>query len=94
MRDILANKESLYDLSKGADEIIQAVHVECEVGREGSPTTQGVVIGTALVDIEASMPVQLNKPLLNKAFKAALGKLGRVRVEKRLLDADAPPPPL
>jgi hypothetical protein len=55
------------------------------VGREG--TAEDVIIGTALVDIEASAPVQLSKPMLTKAFKAAVQALDRVRIGKHLMEA-------
>lgn len=81
LHDVLASKEPLLDLCKATEEMIQEAHVECEVSRDGEDT----LVASAILDIEASAPMQLNKPLLTKAFKTKVGGLGKMRVEKRLL---------
>ena len=88
MNTVLATKESLLDLSKATEEMIESTHVECEVTRDGDDR----VVASAVLDMEASEPMQLNKPMLTKAFKAQLGSLGKLRVEKRLLAEPEPVP--
>jgi hypothetical protein len=80
---VLASKDSLLDLCKAWE--LESAHVECEVTRDGADT----IVANAVLDVEASEAVQLNKPMLTKAFKAKLGALGKLRVEKRLLTEEA-----
>jgi hypothetical protein len=82
---VLASKDSLLDLCKAGEDMLESAHVECEVTRDGAET----IVANAVLDVEASEAVQLNKPMLTKAFKAKLGALGTLRVEKRLLTEEA-----
>jgi hypothetical protein len=81
MHDVLATKDSLLDLCNATDEMMQSAHVECEIIRDGEDT----LIANAVVDMDATETMQINKPALTKAFKAKVGSLGKLRVEKRLV---------
>jgi hypothetical protein len=81
MHDVLATKESLLDLCRASEEMIQSTHVECEISQDGEDT----LLANAVVDMDATETMQINKPALTKAFKAKVGSLGKLRVEKRLV---------
>lgn len=83
MHAVLSTKDSLLDLRKAAEGMIQSAHRECDVGCEGDAT----LVATTLPDVEASQSMRPNKPLLTKACKASVGGLGKVRVEKLSMES-------
>jgi hypothetical protein len=56
-------------------------HAECEIELVGD-----TLCGSALVDVEASESVLINKPSLTKLFRERLTSLGKLKVEKRSLE--------
>jgi hypothetical protein len=82
---VLASKDTLLDLCKAEEDMLESAHVECEITRDGDAT----LVANAVLHVEAPEAVQLNKPMLTKAFKGKLGALGKLRVEKRMLTEEA-----
>ena len=80
--DILATRESLLILFKGV--VFDDAHLECKITQLKDT---GVLSAMALLDIEAATAVQFRKPPLTKMLREKLLSLGKVKVEKRVVEA-------
>jgi len=83
MHDVLATRECLSSLTKGAH--MTVAHAECEIELVGE-----TLCGSAIFDVEAAEAVLINKPNLTKLFRDKLAYLGKVKVEKRSLEVPMP----